>query len=35
MRIGRERRKVIEGIYFITTITNYALGSDVHMTWIS
>jgi hypothetical protein len=27
--IGKERRKVIGGIYFITTITNYALGNIV------
>ena len=27
--IRRERRKDIEGIYFVTTITNYAFGTIV------
>jgi hypothetical protein len=37
-RIGRERRKIIGGIYFLTTIINYALGvysflDGVYVTW--
>jgi hypothetical protein len=30
--IGRKKRKVIGGIYFVPTITNYALGAIV--SWV-